>query len=248
MKIVKRTAMIVAALLLVAVLGFVLWGSSAAQPMPEALQALESDQVVEVIQDNWIYFKPASGNISTGLILYPGGRVDPRAYAPAARDIANSGYPVFIIPMPLNLAVLAPDRAASVIATFPTIDQWVIGGHSLGGAMAARFAYQNPDLTDGLLLWASYPADSNDLSNFDLHVTSIYGTRDGLASTQEISLSMANLPPDTNYFPLEGGNHAQFGWYGAQNGDLEATISREEQQSAIVEASLELLDEVASNE
>ncbi|NJN82459.1 MAG: alpha/beta hydrolase, partial [Caldilineaceae bacterium] len=145
--------------------------------------------------------------------------------------------------MPLNLAVLAPDRAADVIAAFPAIDQWAVAGHSLGGAMAATFAYDNPSAVDGLALWAAYPPGGNSLADRDdLAVTSIYGTLDGLATVEEIDLSRPLLPASTAFVAIEGGNHAQFGWYGDQAGDNPATISRAEQQAQTVSATMALLD------
>ena len=226
---------------LVAVAGFVWWATSGPEPMPEALAALQSDSQVEVQQEPWLVFRPREGKATTGLILYPGGRVDSRAYAPAARALAEEGYLVTLVPMPLDLAFFAPNRASEVLAAFPAVDDWAIGGHSLGGAMAANFVYQNPDAVDGLVLWAAYPAEGNDLSDYDQHVVSIYGTRDGVASGEEIAASQALLPPTTRWVPIEGGNHAQFGWYGPQGGDNAATISRSEQQAQMVAATLELL-------
>ncbi|MFP4343183.1 MAG: alpha/beta fold hydrolase [Anaerolineales bacterium] len=221
--------------------GFVIWASAAAEPLPQALAALESGEAVEVESDPWLTFRPREGEPDVGLILYPGGRVDPRAYAPAARAIAVEGYLVVIVPMPLNLAVLAPERAGEVIAAHPAIDAWAVGGHSLGGSMAARFAYRNPSRVDGLVLWASYPPESADLSEQSLVVASIYGTRDGLASPEEVEAARPLLPPDTTWIAIEGGNHAQFGGYGEQAGDNPATISREEQQRRVIEATLEVL-------
>jgi pimeloyl-ACP methyl ester carboxylesterase len=212
--------------------------------MPEALAALQSDDAVQVETEPWLIFRPAGDEPSTGLILYPGGRVDPRAYAPAARAIAEDGFLVVITPMPLNLAFFAPDGAADVMAAFPEVERWAVGGHSLGGAMTARFAHQNPDVVAGLALWASYPASSDDLSGHDLAVASIYGTHDGLATGDEIAASRPLLPPDTRWTAIEGGNHAQFGWYGPQSGDNEATVSREDQQAHIVAATLELLTQL----
>ena len=72
-------------------------------------------------------------------------------------------------------------------------------------------------------------------------MTSIYGTLDGLATTEKIAASRPQLPPTTEWVAIAGGNHAQFGWYGPQSGDNPATISREEQQRQIVEATLRLL-------
>lgn len=227
---------------------FVIWGSTAASPMPEALAALESDSQVSVVTDPWLVFQPTGRVPTTGLVLYPGGRVDPRAYAPAGRALAEAGYLVAIVPMPLNLAVLAPNRAGDVIAAFPEVGRWAVGGHSLGGSMAARFAHENPDVIDGLALWAAYPASNDDLSKYDLAVSSIFGTRDGVASQDEIVASGRLLPPDMAWVAIEGGNHAQFGWYGPQEGDNDATISREEQQAQVTVATMELLSAISDDE
>jgi dienelactone hydrolase len=231
-------------LLLLPILGvaaFVIWAGTGPGPMPEALAALEPDAGVHVETAPWLVFRPANQDPTVGLVLYPGGRVDPRAYAPAARALAEEGYLVVIVPMPLNLAVLAPGRAAEVMAAFPGVKSWAVGGHSLGGAMAANYAHSNPEAVRGLLLWAAYPAAGDDLSGHQLAVSSIYGTRDRLATPKEIDASRPLLPPDTGWTAVEGGNHAQFGWYGSQPGDGEATISREEQQAQIVAATLGLL-------
>jgi dienelactone hydrolase len=226
---------------MLAVGGFVFWAEMTPSPMPEALAAMRSSEEVEVSVDRWLVFSPANQQATTGFILYPGGRVDPHSYAPAARATAMEGYLTVIVPMPLNLAVFGADQALAVIAAFPKVDRWAVGGHSLGGAMAARFAHGHASEVDGLVLWAAYPDASNDLSTSDLAVTSIYATLDGLATQDKIDASRSLLPLDTNWVEIEGGNHAQFGWYGPQSGDNPATISREEQQEQIVEATLELL-------
>jgi dienelactone hydrolase len=241
MRVLKRWWWLLPLMLILIFGGFVIWASTAAAPMPEALAALQSDSQVQVETDPWLVFRPVGDDPAVGLILYPGARVDPRAYAPAARALAQEGYLVVIAPMPLNLAIFAPDRAAEVMAAFPGVDRWALGGHSLGGAMSARFAYQNPDAVQGLVLWAAYPASTDDLSSHSLAVTSIYGTRDGLATGDKIAASRPLLPLDTSWVAIEGGNHAQFGWYGSQSGDNTATISREEQQDQIVAATLSLL-------
>lgn len=229
-----------------ALAGFAAWASLGPGPMPDALAALESDETIRVESTAWLVFRPLSEKPSTGLILYPGGRVDARAYAPVARDIAGAGYLAVIVPMPLNFAIFSPDRAAGVIDAFPDIERWVVGGHSLGGAMAARFARRHPEAVEGLVLWAAYPADSDDLSGRDIDVVSIYGTRDALASLHEIEDSRTLLPADTRFVAIAGGNHAQFGSYGPQRGDNAATISRSTQQRQVVDASLDLLRRIDS--
>jgi pimeloyl-ACP methyl ester carboxylesterase len=244
MKIWRRVLVGVLILVLASITAFVVWGLTPASAMPAALPALASGDNVEVTVARWIVFEPRESALDTGLILYPGGRVDPRAYAPTARAIAEHGYRVVIVPMPLNLAVFGANRAADVMRAFPETTIWAIGGHSLGGAMSALFADENWQAVRGLVLWAAYPAQSNDLSQADVRVLSVYGTRDGLATQNKIDASRALLPPDTEWVAIEGGNHAQFGWYGEQSGDLPAAVSREVQQAQIVEATLRLLEAI----
>jgi acetyl esterase/lipase len=243
----KRWWVMIIGILLAAVIGFVAWGSIIPEPMPEAVASTQSDAQLTITSDPWLVFQPTGQDPTTGLILYPGGRVDPRSYAPLAHAIASQGYLVVIVPMPLNLAVLGSGRAADVIEAYPQIEHWVIGGHSLGGSMAALYADKHRDQIDGLLLMASYPAGSNDLSDSNIKVTSIYGTLDGLATREKIDASRELLPADTNLLPIEGGNHAQFGWYGDQSGDNPATISRLEQQARVLLGALGLLQSVETN-
>jgi pimeloyl-ACP methyl ester carboxylesterase len=148
--------------------------------------------------------------------------------------------------MPFDLAVFGSRRAGKVIAAYPDIDTWVIGGHSLGGVMAAEFAADNLEVVDGLALWASYPAESTSLADSGLAVISIYGTRDGLSTPDKIEASIPLLPEDTIWVPIEGGNHAQFGDYGTQNGDLPALISPADQQAQIVDAMVEFFSSLTS--
>ena len=222
------------------------------QAMPEARAALQSDAAVAVTQvagQDWYVFSPATGVANTGLILYPGGFVDPVAYAPIARAIAERGYLVVLDPMPLNLAVTAIESADAIIAAHSEIEHWAIGGHSLGGAMAAEYANNNPAAVSGLVLWAAYPAENTDLSALPLSVVSIYGDADGVASIADVTGAAERLPADTRFVLIPGGNHTQFGSYGQglQRGDNPATISREEQQAAIVAGTLGLLELISSD-
>lgn len=242
----KILVMVILAVLLVAGTGFAIWGSTPQGPMPEAYLAMQNDAQIAVFAGDWISFQPLGVNPDTSFILYPGAHVDFLSYAPAAREIASQGYLAIIARMPFNLAVLAPDQAAQIIAAYPSVKHWAIGGHSLGGSMAARFAYSHPGAVQGLVLWASYPAKNDDLSKSGLVVASIYGTKDGLATPQEIDASRALLPADTQYVAIQGGNHAQFGWYGAQGSDHPATIDRQTQQDQAVAATVAVLRRIRS--
>lgn len=229
-------------LLLLGVSVFLLWASNPAQPEAQSLQALQSTDGVRFEDlDGWLVFTPDDLEPTTGLIFYPGGRVDHRAYAPHAKAIASDGFSVIILPMPLNFAFLGINRANEVMETFSEIENWAIGGHSLGGAMAAEFASANPESVAGLVLWASYPGSNNDLSLFNLPVLSVYASNDGLATLDDIADSRNRLPADATFVEITGGNHAGFGWYGAQNGDGPATISQMEQQDLIVKATTAFL-------
>ena len=221
---------------------FVIWASSERGPQREAIEALQSDDLVEVQIEDWIIFRPKSKKITVGLILYPGARVDIRSYSPAARAIASRGYIVVIVPMPLNLAVFGINRASEVMEAFPHIARWVIAGHSVGGSIAASFVDSNPSAVEGLVLWSSHPANNDDLSGRNLMAVSIYETLDGLSINRNIDGTRHLLPPQTCWVPIEGGTHAQFGWYGPQKGENVATISQKDQQEIIINATLDLLD------
>lgn len=216
------------ALFLVGVV-FVAWASDKAVATETALTALNSDEQVFVSAENgWVIFHPAGdARPETGFIFYPGGKVDYRAYTPILKLIAAQGYFVVVTPVPLNLAFFDVNAAARIEATYPEIQNWFVGGHSLGGVAASSYAATHPEIK-GVVFWASYPADDS-LKINGTKVLSIYGTNDGLAGEGKIDESKALLPADTEFVAIEGGNHAQFGSYGPQAGDNEATISPEEQ-------------------
>jgi pimeloyl-ACP methyl ester carboxylesterase len=220
--------------------GFVLWAQNALGPGQRALDALHSNSEVLVSESDYIVFQPAEGMPETGLIFYPGGRVDYRSYAPALREIASQGYLVVLVPAPLNLMVFDPNAAEAVFPKYPQITHWAVGGHSLGGAMAANFLYAHPDAAEALVLWASYPASSNGLSASGLRVLSVYGTLD-MGGLEPFDASRAVLPADTTWVIIQGGNHAQFGDYGFQPGDNAATISPADQQAQVVAATADFL-------
>lgn len=243
-----RFKIIIVAVLVVIIIfgGFVIWAETPPTPMDEAFSALESDSVVQVSVGDWLVFEPVSFSENVGFIIYPGGRVDFRSYAPLAHSIAKKGYLVVIVKMPFNLAVFGVNKASEVIKSYSQISSWVVGGHSLGGSMAAQFVYDNPSEVEGLVLWAAYPASGTDLSDFDLLVSTIYGSVDGLVSSSQIDESLQLLPALTTRVEISGGNHAQFGWYGDQPGDNSASISRQEQQDQILKATVKCLEDVSN--
>lgn len=228
-------------ILLVAVsAGFVGWASFPLGPGQAAISAMQSDEVVSVeTKQDWTVFQPTNMDVQTGLIFYPGGRVDYRSYAPILRAIAEKGYIVVLVPMPLSMAFFAPDKADEVLAAYPEIQNWALAGHSLGGAMAARYCYSQPNTMQGLVLWASYPANTDSLVNQKLAVLSIYGSEDG--QVEKIKESSVLLPADTTWVEVIGGSHAQFGDYGLQPGDGQARISPQQQWDQVAASTVSFL-------
>ena len=238
-RIVRYVIIALVALLVVATLGFLAWTRFARYPaFPEAVAVAEPAKTPQ----GWYVFQPAQPT-DTGFIFYPGGLVDPAAYAPLMKQISDQGIMTVILPMPLDLAIFGVNKANDVIAAYPDIKQWIIGGHSLGGSMAAEFVKGNPAAVKGLAFLASYPADSTNLSALPIKVTSIYGTNDGVARNV-FNESLTRLPDGTPLVVIDGGNHAQFGNYGPQAGDGVATISREEQQQQTTQAVVDLVDQL----
>jgi len=228
-------------IMIIGVLGLLIWSNTGTYPAKEvAMSALESTGRVTVTQDRWIIFTPVEMG-ETGLIFYPGGLVEPAAYAPILHKISEDGVLVIIVPMPLNLAILNPGAADAVIGNYPQISQWILAGHSLGGATAAIFAENNPDKLDGIAFWDSYPPNSADLSDNDISVLSIYGTTDNIPNTENFDDKRYLLPADTLFVPIEGANHAQFGDYGPQKGDVVAAISLAEQHERVTEIMLDFI-------
>lgn len=206
-----------------------------------AKQALLSDEEVKVewIEDDVIAFVPE--DVIAGLIFYPGGKVEYTAYAPLLHGLAKEGVLCVLCKMPCNLAVLDSDAAEGMQEIFPGIDKWYIGGHSLGGLMAAVHVAEHADDYNGLILLAAY--STKDISSSGLQVLSVYGTQDGVLNMEKYTNNLTNLPADRNECIIEAGCHAQFGSYGEQDGDGTPGISGEEQRQITIEAVMELIGE-----
>ena len=244
----SAAAVLLTAILLCAAV-FVVWAANPLGPGPDALDALRSDGVVRVTESPEGYvFAPAASSTdpTTAIVLYPGGRVDVRSYARLCRLVAARGRLVVLAPMPLSLAVLAPQRADEAMAAHPGVRNWVVGGHSLGGAMAAQYAADRIGRVKGLVLLAAYPPASVDLRSAPAVVCSAYGGADGLVDVAAVAASRERLPEGTLWTVIAGGNHAQFGDYGPQPGDGEATIgARDQQEQAAAAIESVLLDAAA---
>ena len=172
-----------------------------------------------------IIFEP--DNATTGLIFYPGGKVEHASYIPLMQACAEKGILCIIAEMPFNLAVFDINAADGVQKEYPQVENWYIGGHSLGGSMAASYLEKHTDEYEGLILLGSY--STADLSDAALEVLSIYGSEDQVLNREKYNDNISNLPKDFKEIVIEGGCHAYFGMYGAQDGDGTPSISNSEQ-------------------
>lgn len=222
-------------------LGLLVWSKTGTYPAKAtALSALKSTEHVTVTQGKYFVFEPVE-ETTIGLIFYPGGLVEPAAYAPILHKIAEQGILVVITHMPLNLAIFNTGAANSVIKEYPNISRWILAGHSLGGAAAAIFVENNPTKIDAIAFWDSYPPDSANLSDNNLPVLSIFGTTKGFPNTKNFDETRYLLPEDAIYVGVEGASHAQFGDYGPQKGDVTAAISLTEQHEKVAMIMLDFI-------
>ena len=220
----KITLIAIAAIVLTVVIGCGIYVSDYYRADQVAMAALESDNSVTVEQtEDFVVFSPEDP--VTGFIFYPGGKVEHTAYAPLMRALAERNILCVVVQMPFNLAVLDMNAAEGIPEQFPQVKNWYIGGHSLGGSMAASHAADNADTFNGLALLAAY--STADVT--DLEVISVYGDQDQVLNMEKYEKHRKNLPETAVENIIEGGNHAQFGSYGTQSGDGKATISADEQ-------------------
>lgn len=229
----RKIVLCILAILLAIAVAFGVYVNDYYHADASASAALQSDTLVTVSeQDNsWVF---APNKPVAGLIFYPGGKVENTAYAPLLHDLAADGILCVLVEMPCNLAVLDMNAADGIAEKFPQIDSWYIGGHSLGGAMAASYAAKHCDELDGLVLLAAY--STADLTDSGLRVYTTYGSEDGVLNREKLEANRGHLPQDTVETVINGGCHAGFGSYGTQKSDGTPVISAEEQQQQTADA------------
>lgn len=192
---------------------------------------LQSDDSVTVKREKNISFLPKQPS-SSALIFYPGAKVEFTSYAPLCFLLAKENFTVYLIKMPFNLAFFDANAGEGVRSINPAISYWYLAGHSLGGSMAASCAHAHLDHYAGLFLLASYSPD--DLSSSALKTLTLYGSEDRVLDKSNYQKNLAHLPSANEEHVLNGGNHSGFAFYGPQDGDGEATLSKKEQISLTV--------------
>lgn len=218
----------ICAVVLMGAIGFTVYVNDYYAADETAEAALESSETVAVehLSNGDIAFIP--DDPKAGVVFYPGGKVQAEAYAPLLQDLANKGFLCVLVPMPFNLAVFNINGADGIQDLYPQIDKWILMGHSLGGSMAASYANAHDEQWAGLVLLGSYT--TSDLTDNNIEVLRIYGSNDRVMNRNAYEQNAANVHDGSPEHIINGGTHAQFGSYGAQSGDGDATIPASEQQ------------------
>ena len=191
-------------------------------------------------EKDYVAFLPEGKETDTAFVFYPGAKVEYTAYAPLMERLAREGVACYLMHMPCNLAVLDKNGAEEVRREY-AYDNWYVGGHSLGGAMAAAYVSQNAGDYDGLVLLGAY--STKDLTDSGLKVLSIYGSEDGVLNREKYETDKDNLPKGFSEAEIPGGNHAYYGSYGEQKGDGQADITPDEQQEETAQKILDWMRE-----
>ena len=190
-----------------------------------AVEAFAPNVSMQTGETGNIVFAPE--NAEAGFIFYPGGKVEHTAYVPLMKALAEKGILCVLVEMPFRLAVFDSNAADGIREQYPQIEKWYIGGHSLGGAMAASYVADHTDAFAGLVLLGAY--STADLTQSGLTVLSVYGSEDRVMNREKYAAGKSNLPADFTELVIDGGCHAGFGMYGPQDGDGTPTISNTEQ-------------------
>lgn len=226
----------------------VLWWGMNSSGVPEG--TLVSSETVEIVRaQDTIDFRPRPDDPGrAGLLFFPGALVDPEAYAPMARRLAEAGHRVVIVRLPFRMAPtsgyqqMAFQTVRETMAASPR--QWAVGGHSRGGKLATQFAAAFPGSAAGFALVATTHPRQIDLSGVTVPVVKIFGSQDGMATPDDMRRYASNLPPHTTFVEIAGGNHRQFGYYRYQLMDGRAGISRAEQQRQMIDALLAFFQQI----
>jgi len=206
--------------------------------------ALKSDKNIKIEISKKSYKFIPKVKSHTGIIYYPGGRVQAQSFANAARDFANEGYLVSLEIMPLGLAMMDIDRASKTKEKYKYINTWIVAGFSLGGVSATLHIKRYPKEYDALILYGSYPSDKLDISDVKIKVLQLIGELDGFSPIEKANSAKCYLPEDTQMHIIKGGNHVQFAEYNngkAYEKDNDASIPRSKQQKILREKTIEFI-------
>lgn len=239
---IARAALItLAALLVTAVAGFLIWANVGVMQASSApLELVRSNPTVTITEfDDSVMLSPASEPSQLGLVFIPGAKVAAEAYLYKLSGLVEeSGVTVVVTKPILNLAFFDQRPLTTFTGHASDVSTWYVGGHSLGGVRACQYAEQ-PEIS-GLVLFGSYCA--NDLSETGISALSLTGSEDGLSTPRKVSSANDLLPESTAFLEIQGANHAGFGDYGIQAGDGTAILSSAQMRAAITEQLVAFFD------
>ncbi|MBF4473648.1 alpha/beta hydrolase [Flavobacterium sp. HJJ] len=222
---------------------FTLWVFYSSQSQGVSNQSLKESPAIKIQNtDDYYCFTPKAA-FKNVFIFYPGAMVDPKAYVPLCRKIAENSIKVYLIKMPWRLASKGYNKPKELHLLCDTNKTYILSGHSLGAKMAAQFVFENPELIDKLILIGTTHPKTFSLADCKIPVLKIYGSKDGVADEKSIWDNRSKLPKTAKFQRIEGGNHSQFGYYGFQLGDNKATISREKQQAETLKIIMDFINE-----
>ncbi|KIV71625.1 MULTISPECIES: alpha/beta hydrolase [Bacillus] len=212
-------------ILLMGSVTFFVWSQFTYKPTKEALSLVDDKKD----EDNIVFGEKEA---KIGVIFYQGAKVEVESYSYLGEALAKDGHFVVMPKLPLNLAILGINAVDSVIEKYPEVQKWYVAGHSMGGAMISKYAFQHEDKVEGIIFLGSYPAE--DFSIKSIPMLSIYGEVDALATVEKIENNKKLMSKNTTMHMIKGGNHAHFGMYGEQKGDNASLITSKAQQDETV--------------
>ncbi len=219
----KTLTAVATILLAMGVAGFLFWASNPSLAESGPLAEAQSSSAVQYSEQNG-YFSLTRDDALQGFVFYPGGHVAAEAYlAKLEKVVEVAPVNIYVPKMPLSLAIFGVNKADAIIKANPGIKNWYVGGHSLGGAMACRYALDHQEDLQGLVLVSSYCDRS--IANSKLAVITVVGDQDKLVTLDKLKPFLANIPKQSQLAVIEGANHGQMGNYGAQPGDGKATVT-----------------------
>lgn len=234
----RRVVTFLLVLVFLIILTFFLYFNSYSRAGDRALKAMEGSATVKVesIDQGYRFDGPGTQD---AMIYYPGAMVDEKAYAEMMLKLAEQGVDCFLIKMPLHMAFMGREKATGVLDEYGNqYEHWYMSGHSLGGAIAAMYTAAHKDRLAGGIFMAAYSVEPLPDS---LNIATITATRDEVMNWDDYHKNQNNLPENAHEITIEGGNHSQFGDYGLQRGDGEATISPEEQLEQVCDTVLSII-------
>lgn len=232
----RKIAIGVIIFLVVFIGGFFVYASDYYHAEKTATDFMNGTENVSVVKVSNGLLLDGYGN-DTAIIFYPGAKVEYTSYLPLFTDLANKGIDCYLVQMPFNLAFLNRNSADEIFEN-SSYNHYFMAGHSLGGAMASTYVNNTNNKIDGLIYLSSHSPNE-----IHVPVLSIRGTNDGVINLTSYNEAKSLMKSNFTEVVINGGNHAQFGYYGNQSGDNPASITPKDQQDQSMEAILKFIEQ-----